>query len=174
MCMCCASGWAPARVSTSPGPRTFAKNQDQHVLGMAVSNLITYFIILTANAERLPLIFPDAWPLNGYSTVPILPAGALPQGRSPVCAKSRGALRPFVGIPPVMHDPTVRSPDRATRASLPRSHLAFDAQYGVKTDVQTSNEAAVQMSMKIEGALFRLKDMVLGCQIRLSASKRLR
>jgi hypothetical protein len=92
----------------------------------------------------------------------------------PVCAKSRGALRPFVGIPPVMHDPTVRSPDRATRASLPRSHLAFDAQYGVKTDVQTSNEAAVQMSMKIEGALFRLKDMVLGCQIRLSASKRLR
>jgi hypothetical protein len=85
-----------------------------------------------------------------------------------------GALRPFVGIPPVMHDPTVRSPDRATRASLPRSHLAFDAPYGVKTDVQTSNEAAVQMSMKIEGALFRLKDMVLGCQIRLSASKRLR
>jgi hypothetical protein len=73
-----------------------------------------------------------------------------------------------------MHDPTVRSPGRATRASLPRSHLAFDAQYGVKTDVQTSNEAAVQMSMKIEDALFRLKDMVLGYQIRLSASKRLR
>jgi hypothetical protein len=35
---------------------------------------------------------------------------------------------------------------------------ARDAQYGVKTDVQTSNVAAVQMSMKIEGALFRLKD----------------
>ena len=32
------------------------------------SYFITYFIILTGNAERLPLIFPDAWPLNGYST----------------------------------------------------------------------------------------------------------
>ena len=61
-----------------------------------------------------------------------------------------------------------------TRASLSRSHLAFDAQYGAKTDVQTSNEAAVQMSRQIEGALFRLKDMVSGCKIRLSASKRLR
>ena len=141
MCMCCASGWAPARVSTSPRPRTFTKNQDRHVLGMAVSNLITYFIILTGNAERLPLIFPDAWPLNGYSTVPILPAGALPQSRS---------------------------------RAIPQRQAVHAGQYGVKTDVQTSNEAAVQMSMKIEGALFRLKDMVLGCQIRLSASKRLR
>ena len=41
--MCCASGWAPARVSTSPRPRTFAKNQDQHVLRQ-ISGLLPFLV----------------------------------------------------------------------------------------------------------------------------------
>jgi hypothetical protein len=75
-------GLGTARVSTSPRPRTFGE-ESRSTRTWNGSFQPRYLLHHSdRNAERLPLIFPDAWPLNGYSTVPILPAGALPQSRS--------------------------------------------------------------------------------------------